>query len=89
MHTWLASTAIVANVIAAFYIVTYRRGDAAHKHHVAWSAWLLLVVLGGNALDMLVHPRHVGVFEVLLALFIELIVYNARGNVAKIVWGAE
>ncbi|GJH39068.1 phage holin family protein [Paraburkholderia hospita] len=89
MHQIMASLSIIAYMVAAFYIVTFRRGEATHKHHVAWSAWLLLVVLGGSALDMVLHPRQVGAFETLLALFIAGIVYRARGNVARILWGSE
>jgi hypothetical protein len=89
MHQVMASLSILAYMVAAFYIVTFRRGEATHKHHVAWSAWFLLVALGGSALDMVLHPRQVGAFETLLALSMAGIVYRARGNVALILWGGE
>ena len=52
MHNPLALIALIAYTFAAFRILTYRRDGARYRHHAAWFAWLLLVVLGGSTFDL-------------------------------------
>jgi hypothetical protein len=84
MHNPLALIALIAYIIAAFRILTYRRDGARYRHHVAWFAWLLLVVLGGSAIELAIHAKAIGMFEAVRAILFTILVFGARGNVARL-----
>jgi hypothetical protein len=88
MHNPLALIALIAYTVAALRILFYRRGDARHRHHVSWFAWLLLVALGGSAIELAVNAKAVGYFEAARALLFTVLVFGARGNVARLLRSA-
>ena len=84
MHNPLALIALVAYTLAALRILAYRREGARHRHHVSWFAWLLLVALGGSAIELAIHAQAVGLFEAARALLFTILIFGARGNVARL-----
>jgi hypothetical protein len=84
MHNPLALIALIAYSVAALRILAYRRDGARHRHHVSWFAWLLLVALGGSAIELVIHAKTVGVFEAARAALFSVLVFGARGNVARL-----
>ncbi|MFP4896816.1 phage holin family protein [Paraburkholderia sp. EG304] len=84
MHNPLALIALIAYSLAALRILAYRRDGARHRQHVSWVAWLLLVVLGGSAIELAVHAGTVGYFEAARAVLFTVFIFGARGNVARL-----
>ena len=84
MHNPLALIALIAYSVAALRILAYRRDGARHRHHVSWFAWLLLVALGGSAIELVIHAKTVGAFEAARAALFSVLVFGARGNVARL-----
>lgn len=84
MHNPLALIALAAYIVAALCILAYRRDGARHRHHVSWLAWLLLVALGGSAIELVINAKSVGLFEAARATLFSLFVFSARGNVARL-----
>lgn len=81
-----------AHIALAFYfaacirLLMYRKQGARHRHHVSWIAWAILVVLAASGIDLAVNPREVGFFEAARAILIDVFVFGARGNVARLLW---
>lgn len=88
-HPAFALVALLAYAVAALCLLLYRKDGARHRHHVSWIAWALLVTLGGSAIELLLHPKVVGMFEALQAVSISLFIVGARGNVARLLWSEE
>ena len=84
MHHPLALIALIAYTVAALRILAYRRDGARYRHHVSWFAWLLLVALGGSAIELAMHAKAVGTFEAVRAILFTILVFGARGNVARL-----
>ena len=80
----LALIALIAYSVAALRILAYRRDGARHRHHVSWFAWLMLVALGGSAIELAVHANAVGMFEAVRAVLFTVLIFGARGNVARL-----
>lgn len=84
-----AAVTLMAYVVAIGALLLYRKDGARHRRHISWLAWLILVILGGSAIELMLHREAVSVFEagrgVLLALFIVL----SRGNVARLLWSEK
>jgi hypothetical protein len=89
MHNPLALIALIAYSVAALRILAYRRDGARHRHHVSWFAWLLLVSLGGSAIELVIHAKAVGLFEAIRAALFCVLVFSARGNVARLLRPTE
>jgi hypothetical protein len=86
MHITLALIALAAQLVAVACLLLYRRNGARHRHHVSWVAWVLVVVLGGSSIELALHARDVGLFEVGKAVLLALFVFTSRGNVARLLW---
>ncbi|MDC6129198.1 phage holin family protein [Burkholderia gladioli] len=84
MHISLAMIALAAHVAAMLRVLVYRRNGARHRRHVSWVAWALLAVSGGSSIELVLHAKHVGVFEAATAVLLSLFVFGARGNVARL-----
>ena len=84
MHNPLALIALIAYTVAVLRIVAYRRDGARHRYHVSWLAWLMLVALGGSAIELALHAKAVGPFEAARAVLFSIVVIGARGNVARL-----
>ncbi|POR46740.1 putative 3TM holin [Paraburkholderia eburnea] len=85
MHTTLAILAIAAQLAAVVRLLTYQRNGARHRHHVSWVAWLLVVILGGSAIELAMHAKHTGLFEAGKSFLLALFVFAAHGNVARLI----
>ncbi|HDR9024815.1 TPA: phage holin family protein [Burkholderia vietnamiensis] len=88
MHNPLALIALIAYSVAALRILAYRRDGARHRRHVSWFAWLLLVALGGSAIELALHANAVGYFEATRAVLFAVFIFGARGNVARLLRSA-
>ncbi|MFP6558150.1 phage holin family protein [Paraburkholderia sp. B3] len=84
MHNPLALIALIAYTVAALCILVYRRDGSRHRTHISWFAWLLLVVLGGSAIELALHAKAVGYFEAARAVLFAVLIFGARGNVARL-----
>jgi hypothetical protein len=80
----MALIALVAYSVAALRILMWRRDGARHRQHVSWFAWLLLVALGGSAIELALHPQATGCFDAARAVLFTILVFCARGNVARL-----
>lgn len=81
-----AIVALIAYAIATLQLLLYRKQGARHRHVVSWAAWVLLVVLGGSAIEIVLHAHNIGFFEAMRAVLLSLFIFGARGNVARLLW---
>lgn len=88
-HHLFSVAAMAAYMVAAITVLLYSRDGATHRRHVSWLAWLLLVVLGGSAIELLLHPAAVNAFEAGRALLLALFIVRKRGNVAQLIWSEK
>lgn len=84
-----AVIALAAYMVAIAALLMYRRDGARHRKHVSWLAWLLLVVLGGSAIDQLLHANAVSIFDAGRAALLALFIVRMRGNVARLFWSEK
>jgi hypothetical protein len=84
MHNPLALIALIAYSVAAIEQDAQRRDGARHRNHVSWFAWLMLVALGGSAIELALHAKSVGYFEAARAVLFTVLIFGARGNVARL-----
>jgi hypothetical protein len=89
MHVSFALVAAAAHIAAMVRVLMYRKKGARHRHHVSWTAWALVVVSGGSAIELALHAKHIGLFEAGTAVLLALFVFGARGNVARLLWSDE
>jgi hypothetical protein len=73
---------------ACLHLLLYRKDGARHRRHVSWFAWALLVMLAGSAVELAISTHHVGLFEAMRAIALYLFIFGARGNVARLLYGA-
>jgi len=79
--------ALLAYSVTIAALLLYRRDDGAqHCHHASWLAWLLLVVAGGSAIELLMYAGTTGPFEAGRAALLALLIVRTRGNVARLLW---
>jgi hypothetical protein len=88
MHITLAMIALLAHSLSALRILAWRRDGERHRHHVSWFAWLMLVVLGGSAIELALNAKAVGWFDVARAVLFTVFIFGARGNVARLLRSA-
>ena len=86
LHNPFALIAMLAYFAACMCLVMYRKNGARHRHDVSWLAWLLLVVLGGSAIELTMNPRAAGLFDAGRAVLLALFIFGVRGNVARLLW---
>lgn len=79
-----ALLALLAYGSACLRLMLYRKEGARHRHHVSWIAWALLVVMGGSAIELMLNAKSIGLFESLRAALFSLLIFVARGNVARL-----
>lgn len=84
-----AVIALAAYTLAIFALLLYRRDGARHRHHISWLAYALLVVLGGSAIELLLHATAVSYFEAGRAALLALFIVRSRGNVARLLWSEK
>jgi hypothetical protein len=84
LHNPFALLALLAYFAAIVRLLIYRRNGARHRRNVSWLAWLLLVTLGGSAIDLALHSQCVGLFDAGRAVLLSLFIFGARGNVARL-----
>lgn len=76
--------ALAAYMVTIAALLLYRRDGADHCHHASWLAWLLLVVAGGSAIELLVYAGTTGPFEAGRAALLALLIVRTRGNVGRL-----
>jgi hypothetical protein len=72
--------------LACFRVLVYRKQGARHRRHVSWVAWAILVLLGGSGIELALSSQPFSCMEAARTALIDLIIYNARGNVARLLW---
>ena len=72
--------------LAFFRLLVYRKEGARHRRHVAWVAWAIMVVLGGSGIELALSSAPFSYMETARTILLDLIIYNARGNVARMLW---
>lgn len=81
-----ALIALAAYCAAVLRLLVYRKNGARHRRHISWLAWLVLVILGGSAIELMLAARQITMFEAGRAALLSLFVFGARGNVARLFW---
>ncbi|KVS40968.1 phage holin family protein [Burkholderia ubonensis] len=89
MHLSFALVALAAHLTVILRVLIYRKNGAQHHSHVAWTAWLIVAISGGSAIELLIHPKPAGFFQAMQALLLALFVHLARGNVARLMRSKE
>lgn len=84
LHNPFAVIALLAYFAAIVRLLIYRKNGARHRRHVSWLAWLLLVTLGGSAIELTINARSVGLFDACRAVLLSLFIFGVRGNVARL-----
>lgn len=84
MHLSYALLALAAHVAVILRVLTYRKNGARHRFHIAWTAWVIVAISGGSAIELLLHPEPIGAFQALRDVLLALFVHLARGNVARL-----
>lgn len=84
LHNPFAVIALLAYLAAIVRLLVYRKNGARHRRNVSLLAWLLLVMLGGSAIELTVHAADVGAFDAGRAVLLSLFIFGARGNVARL-----
>lgn len=84
-----AVIALGAYMVTIAALLLYRRDGAAHCHQSSWLAWLLLVIAGGSAIELLVYAGRVGPFEAGRAALLAVFIVRTRGNVARLLWSEK
>ncbi|ALJ72171.1 hypothetical protein TR70_2660 [Burkholderia pseudomallei] len=89
MHVSSALVALAAHLAVIVRVLTYRKNGARHRFHVAWAAWVIVAISGGSAIELLFRPKPTGFFHAALAVLLAVLVYLARGNVARLLRSDE
>lgn len=89
MQSLTAGMVIAANLYSLVWLLTFRRGCATYKLWVSVAAWLLVLALGGQVVEVGLNHAMATVADVGLATLIALFIHRARGNVACLVQGRE
>lgn len=84
LHNPFALVALLAYFAAAVCLLMYRKNGARHRQEVSWLAWVLLVMLGGSAIELALNARAVGFFDAGRAVLLSLFIFGVRGNVARL-----
>jgi hypothetical protein len=78
--------ALLCYAAACLTLLLYRRQGARHRHHVSWAAWGILVILSASGIALLLSPHPASWLEAGRAVLIDLFIFGARGNVARLLW---
>lgn len=73
---------LVANLISVAVLMCYRRGSSRYKPLMSILAYLLLVSLGGQAIDVSLNAGGASAWDASVSVLIAVVVVRARGNVA-------
>jgi hypothetical protein len=84
MHELLAVVALAAYLAVLVRVLSYRKNGSRHRHCISWAAWGLVAVVGAAVIELALHARHVGFFEAAAAVLLAVVIYGARGNVARL-----
>lgn len=68
--------------ISALRLVCYQRQGARFKRSISMLAYLLIVCLGGGAIDIVLNHSVVHWWQAGIAVVFAVLVWRARGNVA-------
>lgn len=74
----------LANLVSVAVLMCYRRGTSRYKPWASILAYLLLVALGGQAIDVSLNAGGASVWDAAVSVLIAVVVVRARGNVAAI-----
>lgn len=85
LETFVVLIAVLANIITAGRLISYRRGLSRYRPGMAFLAWALIASSGGAAIDTVINGAPVSVPQAVLAVVIAVLVWRAKGNVADIV----
>lgn len=81
----VAAVVVLANLATAARLFGYQRHGARYRVWAAVLAYLLIMCTGGQALDVLFNQVPVTLWQAGVAVVLAVLVYRARGNVARIV----
>ncbi|WP_241065509.1 phage holin family protein [Achromobacter insuavis] len=83
-HHLVAFLFVLANFATALRLACYQRRGARYRLGMSVVAYLMVVLTGGQALDVLARQGSVTPWQLGLALLLAFLVFRARGNVANI-----
>lgn len=73
---------LLANLISVAVLMCYRRGSSRYKPLMSILAYLLLVSLGGQAIDVSLNAGGASWWDAAVSALVAVVVVRARGNVA-------
>ncbi|MEI2416234.1 phage holin family protein [Orrella sp. JC864] len=77
--------AVVANLATAGRLLAYQRAGARYRPLISCMAYVLIVCTGAEALSILLGASTASVWSSGVAVVLSVLVWRARGNVARIV----
>ncbi len=77
--TLIALAAYLATVVR---LLTYRKQGARHRSPISLLAWVVLVTIGGSAIELMLNHRAVDIFDAGRAVLIAVFVFGVNGNIA-------
>ncbi|WP_051593636.1 phage holin family protein [Achromobacter sp. DH1f] len=83
-HHLVAFLFVLANFATALRLACYQRRGARYRLGMSVVAYLMVVLTGGQALDVLARQGSVTPWQLGLTLLLAFLVFRARGNVANI-----
>ena len=78
--------ALLAYLFCAFRIICFSRNGAEFHRGYAWFAAILIAACLGQTVHILFFKDPVTVWDAFFSVLLAVLIYNAKGNVAKLIW---
>ncbi|WP_369127860.1 phage holin family protein [Rosenbergiella epipactidis] len=86
INEYAACVNTLLSTLIALVISLYRRGSSTYRPVISWLAWLVVITYGSIPLKYLTGQYEATHWAVVLAnLFICIMIFKVRGNLARII----
>ncbi|WP_369127758.1 phage holin family protein [Rosenbergiella epipactidis] len=86
INEYAACVNTLLSTLIALVISLYRRGSSTYRPAISWLAWLVVITYGSIPLKYLTGQYEATHWAVVLAnLFICIMIFKVRGNLARII----
>lgn len=86
INEYAASVNTILSTLIVLAISLYRRGSSPYRPAISWLAWLVVITYGSIPLRYLTGQYEATHWAVVLAnLFICIMIFKVRGNLARII----
>lgn len=78
--------ALIAYLACSLRMICFNRNGAQFHRGYAWLATLLIAACLGQSLHILLFKDPVTVWDAFFAVFLAVLIFRTKGNVAKLIW---